>query len=45
MLIGTPSPRTGLDRFKLALPTRLIEAMPGIDLRVVADRSLREEER
>ena len=44
VLIGTPSPRTGLDRFKPALPTRLIEAMPGIDLRVVADRSLREEE-
>jgi two-component system sensor histidine kinase KdpD len=44
VLIGTPSPRTGLDRFKPALPMRLIEAMPGIDLRVVADRSLREEE-
>jgi two-component system sensor histidine kinase KdpD len=44
VLIGTPSRRTGLERFKPALPTRLIEAMPGIDLRVVADRSLREEE-
>jgi two-component system, OmpR family, sensor histidine kinase KdpD len=43
VLIGTPSPRTGRDRFKPALPMRLIEAMPGIDLRVVADRSLREE--
>jgi two-component system, OmpR family, sensor histidine kinase KdpD len=43
VLIGTPSPRTGLDRFRPALPTRLIEALPGIDLRVVADRALREE--
>ncbi|MGA9635338.1 MAG: histidine kinase [Solirubrobacterales bacterium] len=44
VLIGTPSPRTGLDRFRLALPTRLIEALPGVDLRVVADRALRGEE-
>ncbi|MGA9370599.1 MAG: histidine kinase [Solirubrobacterales bacterium] len=44
LLIGTPSPRTGLDRFRLALPTRLIEALPGVDLRVVADRALRGEE-
>ena len=44
VLIGTPSPRTGLDRFRPALPTRLIEALPGVDLRVVADRALRGEE-
>jgi two-component system, OmpR family, sensor histidine kinase KdpD len=44
VMIGTPSPRTGLDRFRPALPTRLLEALPGIDLRVVADRSLRGEE-
>jgi two-component system, OmpR family, sensor histidine kinase KdpD len=44
VLIGTPSPRTGLDRFRPALPTRLLEALPGIDLRVVADRALRGEE-
>jgi two-component system, OmpR family, sensor histidine kinase KdpD len=43
VLIGTPSPRTGLDRFRPTLPTRLIEALPGVDLRVVADRALREE--
>ena len=43
VLIGTPSRRTGLDRFRPALPTRLIEALPGVDLRVVADRALREE--
>ncbi len=44
VLIGTPSPRTGLDRFRPALPTRLIEALPGVDIRVVADRALRGEE-
>ena len=44
VLIGTPAPRTGLDRFRPALPTRLIEALPGVDLRVVADRALRGEE-
>jgi len=44
VLIGTPSRRSGLDRFRPTLPTRLIEALPGIDLRVVADRALREEE-
>jgi two-component system, OmpR family, sensor histidine kinase KdpD len=44
VLIGTPSPRTGRDRFRTPLPQKLIEALPGIDLRVVADRALREEE-
>jgi two-component system sensor histidine kinase KdpD len=40
VLLGTPSPRAGLNRFRPALTTRLIEALPGVDLRVVADRSL-----
>jgi two-component system sensor histidine kinase KdpD len=44
LLIGTPSPRTGLNRFRPALTTRLVEALPGVDLRVVADRSLMAEE-
>jgi two-component system sensor histidine kinase KdpD len=44
ILIGTPSPRTGLNRFRPALTTKLIEALPGIDIRVVADRALRGEE-
>ena len=44
VLIGTPRPRTGLDRFRPSLATRLIEALPGVDLRVVADRTLRGEE-
>ena len=29
VLIGTPSPRTGLDRFRPSLPTRLIESAAG----------------
>ncbi len=44
VLIGTPSPRTGLNRFRPSMATRLIEGLPGIDIRVVADRSLRGEE-
>ena len=44
VLIGTPKPRTGLDRLRPSLATRLIEALPGVDLRVVADRTLRGEE-
>jgi two-component system, OmpR family, sensor histidine kinase KdpD len=44
VLIGTPSPRTGLDRFRPSLTSRLIEALPGVDLRVVADRTQRDEE-
>ena len=28
VLIGTPSPRTGLDRFRPTLPTKLIEVAP-----------------
>ncbi|HEX5822551.1 MAG TPA: histidine kinase [Solirubrobacterales bacterium] len=44
VLIGTPSPRTGFDRFRPGLPTRLLEFLPGVDLRVVADRTLRGEE-
>jgi two-component system, OmpR family, sensor histidine kinase KdpD len=44
VLIGTPSPRTGLNRFRPSMATRLIEALPGIDIRVVADRTLRGEE-
>jgi two-component system, OmpR family, sensor histidine kinase KdpD len=44
VLIGTPSPRTGLNGFRPSMATRLIEALPGIDIRVVADRALRGEE-
>ena len=44
VLIGTPKPRTGLDRLRPSLVSRLIENLPGVDLRVVADRALRGEE-
>jgi two-component system sensor histidine kinase KdpD len=44
VLIGTPSARTGFNRFRPALTTKLVEALPGVDLRVVADRSLMGEE-
>jgi two-component system, OmpR family, sensor histidine kinase KdpD len=44
VLIGTPSPRAGLNRFRPSMATRLIEGLPGIDIRVVADRALRGEE-
>ena len=42
LLIGQPPPRTGLARLQESLPERLIRRMPGVDVRIVADRSLRE---
>jgi two-component system sensor histidine kinase KdpD len=42
VLIGAQRPRRGLGRLREPLTTRLLEALPGIDLRVVADRTLRE---
>jgi two-component system sensor histidine kinase KdpD len=42
VLIGAQQPRRGLGRLREPLTTRLLEALPGIDLRVVADRALRE---
>ena len=45
VLMGTPRPRGPLARLaRPALPVRLIQALPGIDVRIVADRSRREEE-
>ena len=44
VMIGTPKPRTGLDRFRPSMVSRLIESLPGVDLRVVADRARRGEE-
>jgi two-component system, OmpR family, sensor histidine kinase KdpD len=44
VLIGTPSPRNILRRLTShSLPTRLTEVLPGIDLRIVADRTMRPE--
>jgi two-component system sensor histidine kinase KdpD len=42
VLMGTPGPRGALRRLaEPALPVRLLNALPGIDLRIVADRSRR----
>jgi two-component system sensor histidine kinase KdpD len=41
VLIGPGGSRGGLKRFRDPLPMRLLEALPGVDLRVVADRTLR----
>jgi hypothetical protein len=40
--MGTPTPRTGLRRLSEPLTDRLLRAMPGVDVRIVADRSKRE---
>jgi two-component system sensor histidine kinase KdpD len=42
VLMGTPQPRGPLARLaRPALPFRLLQELPGVDLRIVADRSLR----
>jgi two-component system, OmpR family, sensor histidine kinase KdpD len=42
VLMGTPAPRSGLRRFSEPLTDRLLRALPGVDVRIVADRSKRE---
>ena len=45
VLMGTPKPRNALRRLtQPALPFRLIELLPGVDLRIVADRTRRNTE-
>jgi two-component system, OmpR family, sensor histidine kinase KdpD len=44
VLIGTPAPRSMLQRTRAPLPDRLLSLLPGVDLRIVADRSRRPEE-
>jgi two-component system, OmpR family, sensor histidine kinase KdpD len=45
VLMGTPKPRNALRRLKgPALPYRLLALLPGIDLRIVADRTQRTKE-
>ena len=40
VLMGTPSPRSALRRLMTpALPSRLLGLLPGVDLRIVADRT------
>jgi two-component system, OmpR family, sensor histidine kinase KdpD len=41
VLIGTPGPRRGLKRLSEPLVDRLVRELPGIDVRIVADRSKR----
>jgi two-component system, OmpR family, sensor histidine kinase KdpD len=42
VLMGTPAPRSPLRRFSEPLPERLVRLLPGVDVRIVADRSKRE---
>ena len=41
ILIGRSRPARGLARLRLPLPQRLMERLPGVDVRIVADRSRR----
>jgi two-component system, OmpR family, sensor histidine kinase KdpD len=41
VMIGQPPPRTGLRRLGESLPDRLLRRLPGVDVRIVADRSRR----
>lgn len=43
LLMGAPSRRRGLARLRPSLVTRLSEAMPGVDIRIVAERTPRPE--
>jgi len=42
VLMGSPAARNGLRRFSEPLTQRLLRRLPGVDLRIVADRSKRE---
>ena len=42
VLMGSPAARSGLRRFGEPLTERLLRRLPGVDLRIVADRSKRE---
>ncbi|HEY1595887.1 MAG TPA: sensor histidine kinase KdpD [Thermoleophilaceae bacterium] len=39
VLVGEPRSAKGLRRFGVSLPERLLEEMPGVDIRIVADRT------
>jgi two-component system, OmpR family, sensor histidine kinase KdpD len=41
ILLGRSRPARGLARLRVPLPQRLMQALPGVDVRIVADRSLR----
>jgi two-component system sensor histidine kinase KdpD len=42
VLMGTPEPRGGIRRFAEPLVDRLLRHLPGVDVRIVADRSKRD---
>ena len=42
ILLGPPRARTGTDRFRQPLIDALLEAVPGVDIRIVSDPNLRE---
>ena len=42
VLMGTPQARRGIGRLRESLLTRLIEGLPGVDIRIVSDPTLRE---
>jgi two-component system sensor histidine kinase KdpD len=42
VLIGTPRRRGLVARFADPLPVKLVKALPGIDVRIIADRTLRQ---
>jgi two-component system, OmpR family, sensor histidine kinase KdpD len=43
ILLGRARPARGLARLRTPLPQRLMEALPGVDVRIVADRARRQE--
>ncbi len=43
ILMGASRPRRGFARLRTPLPQRLMELLPGVDVRIVADRSRRED--
>ena len=43
VLMGSPGPRRGLGRFREPLVMRLLDGLPGVDVRIVADPTLRDD--
>jgi two-component system, OmpR family, sensor histidine kinase KdpD len=43
VLMGSPAPRRGLRRFRESLLMRLLESLPGVDVRIIADPLQRED--
>jgi two-component system sensor histidine kinase KdpD len=42
ILLGRSRPARGLARLRVPLPQRLMDQLPGVDVRIVADRSQRQ---